>query len=850
MDSTLRLPVQLALCALLLIWAPSTVSALSCIFPSGAQAGTTVTVELTGGGLDDLYICLPGVTVEKVGDKKFSLTIPADVASGAYDVFALGGGGLTAPLPFTVSRRPESVEIEPNDSLAMPGEPVTLESGGGVINGRLEKPGDFDFHTFTAAKGQVVVVECWAERIDSQLRPQLELYNAAGRRIHPRRHLLGLDPLFAFNVPEDGNYVVKVSDLTYFGGADYVYRLVLDTGPRVLATHPCVLQQGKPGRVTLYGWNLRTPVEPAAAVGARQANLSFEQPATLSLSAPLESIEVVMPSPPSISAIPSIRHLRQRSTQVQVDSFAYRHPESNIPTAICVTDVPVFLDDEENHSSTVAREIEFPCEVSGQLVAAGEEDWFAFAARRGEVLWFEGYGERIESPIDLDLTVLDATGEKELAHFTDELTNHGGIRFPTNHSDPSGRWVAPSDGRYLLLVRNVIGGLSNDPRRVYRVAIRRAEPDFHLVVVSRDGSRAALNVPSHGSHVLEVLALRGRDVTGPIRVTAVDLPSGLECPDVWLSPGVHRAPLVVSSRGHTSTPFVGGPLHLIGHAELSGRQITRPVRGGTTVSPRLPGRRGRVTDEVPIGITTALPLRITARYTQTAHSLGNPIRKWAEPRVSQGSVITLAIDVESIGAGNAKRNGAIRLTGVSLPDSILNEIGEIPAADDRGYISFYLPPTLATGRYTFAIEGQASVAEVGDDGKESTRAFTVYTNPVSFEVYPAPFIVEIAPDAPRKIKRGEVLSIKYVARRKNGFIGKIHTEMEAPGGVVGLRGRGVTFVSQSESSAIQIIANDDAPLGRQRFLRFEGAGYLEDEVIYLGSCFVELEVIDRVKDSP
>ena len=101
----------------------------------------------------------------------------------------------------------------------------------------------------------------------------------------------------------------------------------------------------------------------------------------------------------------------------------------------------------------------------------------------------------------------------------------------------------------------------------------------------------------------------------------------------------------------------------------------------------------------------------------------------------------------------------------------------------------------------------------------------------------------VDPFAPRTIRRGEVVQVNYTAHRVNGFIGKIHTELDAPGDVVGLRGRGVTFVGQTESGSIQIIANDDAPLGQQPFLRLSGVGVLEDKPIFFGSCFLPLEVV-------
>ena len=88
------------------------------------------------------------------------------------------------------------------------------------------------------------------------------------------------------------------------------------------------------------------------------------------------------------------------------------------------------------------------------------------------------------------------------------------------------------------------------------------------------------------------------------------------------------------------------------------------------------------------------------------------------------------------------------------------------------------------------------------------------------------------------------MQIKYTARRINGFINKIHTELAAPDEVLGLRGRGVTFVGQSESGTIQIVANDDAQLGRQPFLRLYAVGVVEDQAVYHGSCFLNLGVVE------
>ena len=71
---------------------------------------------------------------------------------------------------------------------------------------------------------------------------------------------------------------------------------------------------------------------------------------------------------------------------------------------------------------------------------------------------------------------LEPTLNSLVARFSDELVDAGGERFPTSHLDPSGRWVVPQDGEYLVALRNLVGGVSNDPRRIYRLSVRREEP--------------------------------------------------------------------------------------------------------------------------------------------------------------------------------------------------------------------------------------------------------------------------------------------------------------------------------------------------------------------------------------
>src|SRR5438046_2844177 len=78
----------------------------------------------------------------------------------------------------------------------------------------IEGPADVDAYRFHGKACQRVVIECWAERLDSKLRAVLELEDEHGRRVATNRGYTGLDPLIDYRVPADGDFVVRVLDLT------------------------------------------------------------------------------------------------------------------------------------------------------------------------------------------------------------------------------------------------------------------------------------------------------------------------------------------------------------------------------------------------------------------------------------------------------------------------------------------------------------------------------------------------------------------------------------------------------------------------------------------------------------
>lgn len=786
---------------------------LETVFPAGGRVGESVDVAISGSGLAHVRTLIsnaPGVSCEKLEPLRFRLSIPADVPPGTYDLWAVGDDGVSVPRTFMFGNRAEFLEVEPNESAT---SAMSIPAGA-VINGRIDKGGDRDCFRFEARQGQRIVMECWAERIDSRLRAVLELLDDSGRRLAVNRGYFGIDPLIDFRVPADGTYIIQVQDLTSGGGAEHYYRLDIDSGPRVAFAVPSVITYGRRSRVTLFGWNLGGESgEPAVTHGA-----DFDK----------TEIEIPEPLINDTRLVP----VGLRPTQAGLAGIACRIPGSHASFVIGVTDVPVESDGEDNHVPASARRISCPCEVSGQLTEGDERDWFTFDAKRGEVFYFEAFAERIHSPVDLQIGLFDSSSEVLLARFGDSKPLGNGP-FSLGTLDPAGRWVAPDDGSYLLSVQNLIGGLASDPRRVYRLNVRREDPDFQIVAVPHRDDPAGLNLLRGGRVAIDLTAIRRRGCQGAIRVSAQGLSSGVQCPETWFGPGVDRAMVVVSA--DRNVQVLEQELNLVADVERVGR---RPVHGGSLVRSGTPQGWGRLVSKIPLAVTGDAPLRVTADGHETmSHHLYGKLA----PRHSPGGVVDVAVQIER---RDTAHQAVVKLFGIGLPDSISNQTTIVPAGETKGYLSFYLPPTLSEGRYSLVIAAETTIPT--PDGK-GAASVVVYSNPVTIDVRSAAFHVQIDPFAVTRARRGETIQVGYTAQRRNGFIGKMHTELAAPGritDVVGLRGRGETFVGQTDRGSLQIIVNDDAPLGRQPFLRFLTIGVLEDEPVFQGSSFFTLEIVE------
>ena len=91
----------------------------------------------------------------------------------------------------------------------------------------MQKEGDADCFKFAAKKGQVWEIECYARRIGSPMDPVFTIYkdDKAKSLIAGNDDARGQDSYLRWQVPEDGNYYIRITDHLGQGGDTYVYRV-------------------------------------------------------------------------------------------------------------------------------------------------------------------------------------------------------------------------------------------------------------------------------------------------------------------------------------------------------------------------------------------------------------------------------------------------------------------------------------------------------------------------------------------------------------------------------------------------------------------------------------------------
>jgi hypothetical protein len=669
-----------ALCFSLLLTAPLRADLpavrLDRLTPLGGAAGSTVDLEIVGADLDGVQSLLfdhPGLKATFVKDRQFRLSIAADVPPGTYDVRLVGTFGVSNPRLFAVSHGLTDVALKKPADAVTP-QVIAVNS---AVNGTCDGNREHVFR-FAAKKSQRIVVECQAGKLDSPMDATLALTTAAGKPLVSNGDYYGRDPLVDFVAPADGDYLVKLHDLSYRGG--YPYRLIVTDRPQVENVFPRAVQVGRSTELTAFGRNLGRGSKPSPW---RAFDLPLDE-AKVTVKPPADVLDLgaycFFEHPTDHSVLPTAATCTLRGFQIRP---TFGDVTANAQTLVLV-DTPVTLEAEPNDTADHAQPIKLPAVVSGRFDRERDADWYEFETAEAGPYAFEVYCERIGGRADPYLVVMDDKGNRvaELDDFGHRIN-----AFDGHLRDPSGLVNLNGKAKYRVLVQDRYrrGGA----RYQYVLTVGKPVPDFFVAAIhGQNPGPAGTTVRAGGAAWLDVIIHQAGGFNGPITLTAEGLP-----------PGVHALPTTIRGT-HGAFVFWADPgaadwtgtVKLFATAKVGERVLRREVRPYTRV------------------------------WTDPSISSSRPTREFVLA-VREGAPFGLGFDAERVEVEAGKKaelklrlqrhakdfTGKVTLLPLAPTDNLHLGNAEVAAGRDEGTLTVDVPAGTPPGEYTLGVLGQAQV---------------------------------------------------------------------------------------------------------------------------------------------
>ncbi|MCZ6793694.1 MAG: pre-peptidase C-terminal domain-containing protein [Planctomycetota bacterium] len=554
-----------------------------------------------------------------------------DLGRGSHEFWVESPAGTSGKIRLHVDDLEPRPESEPNDHAA---RRTTTSRRPVSFLGAIDPRGDVDHFGFEARAGETVVADLQAQVLGSKLDAVLVLTDGDGRLLARSNDFDGSpDPFIAFAVPADGEYVLRVTDLTLGGSADHFYRLSVGALRYVTSVFPLSASPGTRQRVELGGHNLPEDAAVTVTVGERG------------------------------------------ETPVPLDGEIYRSRRSFRVLAGAGREV---LEAEPNGRPGQANDIPVPCVAGGRIGRPGADggidaDLFRFRSEAGRTWVIETDAARRGSPVDtrvevlhedgrpverallratrdsyIDFRPIDANGadvrvknweEMELnqylylkgevgkifrmprgpdsgillyslngrrrCYFDTSATTHAdeetcyiveahppGTRlvpnglpiFPLSYENDDdgyrelGRdsrllFRVPATGHFLVRVTDV--NRRGGERYVYRLVVREARPDFTVHVGGRDPK---LNAGSGKEFSVSVDRRDGFE--GEVRVDVSGLPEGLSASTPLVIQAGHRTAkgsLFAAPGARAPTDALLSKVKLTARAVIGGQEVVRPA---------------------------------------------------------------------------------------------------------------------------------------------------------------------------------------------------------------------------------------------------------------------------------
>lgn len=777
LDAVLNLPLRLGLVLTLSLLAVSgsiaSEPSLESVSPLMVQRGGSCQVELVGAGLENCREVLfysDGIRctrVEAVDAYRAiaTLAVDADCRIASHPFRVRSDDGFSELRTLRVSRfavTKESVRERVDAVIPIPSQPITIC---GVL-----QDGEYDRYSVSLKTGQRFTAEVEAIRLGGDLLDtQLTVTDPTGSltAINDDGALLHQDPAVSFVAAVDGIYTIEVRETSYGGSATAQYALHVGPFPPGGVAFPAGGQAGKPLSVEV----LSVSTHPAGAAST------------------------------AVNASPGLRqHVILPEAGADFQLFATDQWGSSA-TAITfrVSPFPNVLEQEPNDElSALTKAVSpaaAPIAFNGIIQDAGDIDYFAFHAEQGEALQVEAYADRVGSPVDTFVSLLDATGVT-LAQNDDWGSQDSRIE-----------WTAPAAGTYWLAVRDKLDRGSADG--VYRIELTSLKPWLTAFLprperTSQD--KQTIHVPQGNRGLAKVGVRRSNTQGSHVSLTFTDLPAGVSASPVFVAPDKFWTLAVLEAAPEAQTR--GTLSRVVPSTTVDGTTISGEFRQVVDLIAETADRvyESVEVDRLAIAVTPAIPFSIDLLQPQAALAVGGTIE--LEVRLKR----------------DASFSAPVRVELPFLPDGCIAEpFIVIESGQNAGRFKVSANSQTEVGNFNLAAVAQVSLAESrsrsarpsgsatsasNDENWFALKGREVASRTIELSVAESPLTGEFQPLA---AEQSTTVKVHCKLRKSGPVPEQLHCELE------GLPNRiTATPIDIDSAEALvefELVVPSDAPLG-------------------------------------
>jgi hypothetical protein len=475
------------------------------VYPPAGRAGQTLEVRL--GGYDwtpdmQVFVHDPGVKIEITGKQigpmhtpppywfgrskadiqqpplafefPAKLTIAPGTPAGPIRWQVANANGASAIHTFYVSDAAEVVEPEHNRS------PIELPNLPAAAAGRISRITEIDEYRFTVPKAGLVKCRL-DDRVGQSFSGTLQIRDAEGNLIVDAADTIEVGQTATFEAKSGAHYTAFVSDADHSGDRGFVYRLIVEQAPHVVATSPLTVARGKTTPVEVIGWGVATGANKLETV-VKQANVP---------AAAKDDFRFEFDTPVG----------RGSALLVVGDAADPLEPATDDPAARQLT-------------------------VGGALTGRFDKldpatlmavDRYQITATKGDSLRITVAAAPYGSPVDPSIAVVAADG-KEIVR-NDDVPLLG-------TTDAAVDFNVPADGVYDVIVSD-LAGTQPSPANLYRLTVDDLNTAFDFTVQAPD----KLDILLGGTADLVVKSQRRGAWDEPITIKLEGLPAGVTLPE-------------------------------------------------------------------------------------------------------------------------------------------------------------------------------------------------------------------------------------------------------------------------------------------------------------------------------